>query len=181
MIRHSSCFIFQKCWYDKKRIFLKNAPEDLMRDSLHQFLHGHMRGDVEVRPEQNIDGLNPVDIKVTWFNSNRLALIEIKWLGKSRTETSITANHTEARARAGAQQLADYLQQNKPQSPLQTTRGYPVVIDARRGNTKLTTETLPASDGMKYAASEIEYSPKFHEQRSDFEIPIRMFAEPVID
>ena len=179
-IRHSACPIFNGCWYDAKRIFLRASPEDLMRDSLTKFLRDHMRGDVEVHPEQNVDTTKPVDIKVTWFNSNRLALIEIKWLGKSRNDTKITTEYTESRAREGAEQLVDYLERNKPYSPVQVTRGYLVVIDARRGKTNIDTISLTAEHGLKYASMEITYNPKFHEARTDFEAPFRMFAEPVL-
>jgi hypothetical protein len=44
----------------------------------------------------------------------------------------------------------------------------------------LSTTTLIDDDGMKYAKAEIDYEPKFHEQRFDFEVPFRMFAEPVV-
>lgn len=180
LIRHSACPIFHGCWYDDKRIFFHNGPEEEMRDSLTNFLHNHMRGDVEIRPEQNVTDTNPVDIKVTWFNSNRLALIEIKWLGKSRTKKKITADYTESRARAGAEQLADYLDKNKPYASIQVTRGYLVVIDARRGKTNLSTIAVTTGDGLKYASLDIDYAPKYHQIRTDFEVPFRMFAEPVI-
>jgi hypothetical protein len=179
-IRHSSCPIFSGCWYDDKRIFFRNGPEHWMRDSLTKFLHDHMRGDVEIHPEQNVDTSKPVDIKVTWFNSNRLALIEIKWLGKARTDKKITVEYTESRARKGAKQLADYLDKNKPYSSIQVTRGYLVVIDARRAKTDLSTAAVTADDGLKYASLEVSYSPAFHDTRTDFEVPFRMFAEPVI-
>ena len=133
-----------------------------------------------IDPEQNVDTSKPVDIKVTWFNSNRLALIEIKWLGKARTDKKITVEYTESRARKGAKQLADYLDKNKPYSSIQVTRGYLVVIDARRAKTDLSTAAVTADDGLKYASLEVSYSPAFHDTRTDFEVPFRMFAEPVI-
>ena len=181
MIRHSSCLIFQVCWYDANRLFFINGPEGLMRDSLTQYLKTCLRGDVEVRPEQNVNDKNPVDIKVTWFMwTNRLALIEIKWLGKSRNEKGITNDYSASRARAGAKQLAEYLDQNKQQAPVHETRGYLVVIDGRRAKTTITTEEVKAVHGLKYSNEEIRYSPKFHEKRTDFEVPIRMFAEPLV-
>jgi hypothetical protein len=180
MIRHSSCLIFQGCWHDHERIFFVSGPESRMRDSLTQFLKTCLRGDVEVRPEQIVDDSHPVDIKVTWFMSNRLALIEIKWLGKSRTETKITATYGESRARKGAKQLADYLDKNKQQSPLQDTRGYLVIIDGRRARTNLSTVGLSREHGMKYSDAVLRFNPQFHKRRDDFEPPFCMFTEPLV-
>ena len=179
MIRHSSCPIFAAVWYDADRLFFKSKQEKTMRNSLLHYLKSRVRGNVEVRPEQIVDATHPVDIKVTWFLSNRIALIEIKWLGKSRNESKITSEHSQARALKGANQLAGYLDKNNVQAPLNKTRGYLVVIDGRRAKLTKKTKHLNVADGMKFATLEITYSPKHHETRDDFEVPIRMFAEPV--
>lgn len=149
-----------------------------MRNSLSYYLKARLRG-VEVRPEQIVDSSHPVDIKVSWFLSNRLALIEIKWLGKARTKTKISSEFSAARALEGASQLADYLDKNKVQAPTHKTRGYLVIIDGRRAKTKKQTKQINLADGNKYANMEIIYKPKYHDDRTDFEVPIRMFAEPI--
>jgi len=179
MIRHSSCPIFAAAWYDADRLFFKPKQEKTMRDSLSHYLKARLRGNVEVRPEQIVDSSHPVDIKVTWFLSNRLALIEIKWLGKSRSKSKITSGHSHSRALAGAKQLVDYLEKNKVQAPTHKTRGYLVVIDGRRAKLSIKTKHLDIAAATEFATSEITYNPKYHESRDDFETPIRMFAEAI--
>lgn len=178
MIRQSSCPIFNEVWFDGDRLFFKTKQEKTMRNSLSYYLKARLRG-VEVRPEQIVDSSHPVDIKVSWFLSNRLALIEIKWLGKARTKTKISSEFSAARALEGASQLADYLDKNKVQAPTHKTRGYLVIIDGRRAKTKKQTKQINLADGNKYANMEIIYKPKYHDDRTDFEVPIRMFAEPI--
>ena len=180
MVRASSCPILSKIWYDDKRLFLVAGPEYHMRDSLTHFLKARLRGNFEVRPEQVVDSSHPVDIKVTWWMTNRLALIEIKWLGQSREVAKLGTKHTESRAREGAQQLADYLNSNRSQAPQHQTRGYLVVIDARRARLGLNTTTLPLADAMKYQHQAISYDPDFEQTRTDYHKPLRMFAEPKV-
>lgn len=135
LARRSSCYVLQDCWFDDKRIYLKNKPEATMRRSLAQHLRSTLRAHelVEVREEQNVDESHPVDIKVTWSLTNRLALIEIKWLGDSTNAegTAAPTTYRDARANEGATQLADYLDENLVRAP-EHLRGYLVVFDARR-------------------------------------------------
>ncbi|RJQ44977.1 MAG: hypothetical protein C4534_05730 [Gaiellales bacterium] len=179
MIRHSTCEIFKEAWFDANRICLAIKPEKLIRRSLAQYLASYMRGDVEVRPEQIVDETHPIDIKVTWWRSRRLALIEIKWLGASRNASGITTTYTEARARDGADQLVDYLNKNKSKAPVHQTRGYLVVVDARRAKVENKTKQISVANGMYYANKEIGYNPEHHKNRDDFDPPVRMFAEPI--
>lgn len=180
MVRHSTCYIFRDAWRDVNHIFFINAPEHVMRDSITQFLRSRLRGDVYVRPEQNVDETRPVDIKVDWMFSNRIALIEIKWLGKSKNENGdITNNYGPSRARKGAKQLADYLDKNVQQSPTSITKGYLIIIDGRRYGTNKHTQSVTPKYGFYYQDAEIEFNPKYHENRDDFERPVRMFAEPI--
>jgi hypothetical protein len=181
LARRTSCRILEQVWRGQKRIIFRAGPEPTMRNSLTQFLKACLRGDVEVRPEQNVDESHPVDIKVTWFMSNRLALIEIKWLGASTKTASTLVRYSGSRARSGAKQLADYLDGNAIQAPRQETRGYLVIFDGRRAKIKPSTRRVNRAQGFRYEHSEIVFSPRYHERRSDFEIPIRMFMEPVCD
>ena len=178
----NSCFILDECWADDKRIFLKPGPERNMRRSLHQFLRAAFP-DAEVRPEQIVDESHPVDIKVTWNDTNKRALIEIKWLGKSldQAKGKFTSKHSDSRALEGAKQLADYMESDKTAAPGHRSRGYLVVIDARRRSVKETTKTVTPAQGLYYRSREIKYNPEFHNLRNDFEKPIRMFAEPVLN
>ena len=179
MVRYSSCKIFSAIWFDKHQIFLKNAQEKVMRDSLTQFLKSHLRGDLEVRPEQNVDESHPVDIKVTWWGTNRQALIEIKWLGTPKfADERVGRTYGDSRANEGAKQLAEYLDQNKKQVPTHITIGYLVVIDARLAGLTRGTRTIDQAKGLHYSDKEIEFNPKYHEMRNDFVSPTRMFAEP---
>jgi hypothetical protein len=179
-IRCSSCKIFNNVWHDKNRLFFKNGPEEIIRNSLTQFLKIVLRGDAEVRPEQVVDETHPIDIKVTWSTAHKLALIEIKWLGQSRDSSGhITNRYTAVRARKGAKQLAEYLEANKSQAPTHITLGYLVTIDGRRKGLNETTVSLSRDHGFYYEKRDIVFDPKYHETRSDFEIPIRMFVEPI--
>ena len=180
MAKVSSCKILSAVWFDDNRIFLKAGPEEEMRDSLLQFLAATLRG-VEVRPEQNTGVTNPVDIKVKWLLANRIALIEIKWLGKSVDASGEIKNeYYDSRARAGAKQLAEYLDNNQQYAPDHITRGYLVVYDARRRGISKGTKVITQDDGLHYKHLDVEYKPKFHETRDDFEVPVRFFLEPRI-
>ncbi|MEZ4817382.1 MAG: hypothetical protein R2776_05365 [Flavobacteriaceae bacterium] len=181
--RYSNCSSLREIWLSNEKVFLKPQPESGMRNSLTNFLKIHLRGDVEVRPEQNTDDSHPVDIKITWGFVNRIALIEIKWLGKSLPHLggNFSANWTESRARSGASQLSEYLNNNQIQAPLKITKGYLVVYDARRRNTNNHTTTVNSNDGLHYLNKEIVYNPKYHEIRQDFAEPKRFFLEPIIN
>lgn len=180
MVRQSSCGILSTIWADDKRVFVKNAQEWVMRDSLAQFLRCHLRGNLEVSVEQNVDTSHPVDVKVSWFMTNNLALIEVKWLGTPKFDDGhLGKPYLDARAREGAQQLAEYLDANKSRAPLHITRGYLVIIDLRRAKLKQNTTAVNRIDGLHYRDKEIAFDPKYHEMRDDFEVPIRMFVEPI--
>jgi hypothetical protein len=177
-VRTSSCALFTAAWEDEKRLFFRSHAEQEMRRSLHQYLSAVLR-DAEVRPEQNVDESHPVDIKVTWMFTTRLALIEIKWLGKSRKDGRITADYSDARANSGAKQLAEYLDENRTFAPEHTTRGYLVVIDGRRWGLSPGSSSVTHEDGMYYETVDVTYSPEYHKAREDFEEPIRLFCEPI--
>ncbi len=181
MVRTSQCKILSMAWRDEetgKRLFFKNGPEWLLRDSLWQFLTSVLGA--EVRPEQIVDESHPCDIKITWMLTNRIALIEIKWLGKAMADDGrITQVFSESRARDGASQLADYLDANRTKTPLHETKGYLVVFDARRQGLTESSTSVDYKHGFWYADKEIIYDPEYHRIRPDFEEPIRMFAEPL--
>ncbi len=179
--RYTSCYILKDAWREPRRIFLRTKPEATMRRSLLQHLASTIGRFAEVRPEQIVDESHPVDIKVTWVDTNQRALIEIKWLGQSCEEDgTFTTAYTASRARDGAKQLAEYLDANLTAGPGLRSRGYLVVFDARRRGLHKGATSLSVSDGLHYRDEEIDYNPKYHEQRDDFEAPVRMFCEPIV-
>jgi hypothetical protein len=118
-------------------------------------------------------------VKVTWMLTNRLALIEVKWLGKSISASGKTTMYSQARANSGAKQLASYLARNKQHAPSHITVGYLVIIDGRRRNVNATSRTVGYEDGMYFRHRDLTFTPPLDETRRDFASPIRMFAEPV--
>jgi len=176
LVRTSTCHLFRMAWETEQRVFFASGPEHHMRRSLCQFLYSRLR-DVNVLPEQRVDETHPVDLKVTWSFTLSEALIEIKWLGKSRNGTSIV-EYWDARAREGAKQLVDYLDWYRTTNPNADTKGYLVVVDGRRRSLSATTTSVSQADGMYYEHREIEYNPRYEELRSDFAPPLRLFAEP---
>lgn len=177
--RHSECEILKNVWYDENRIFFKKGPEHQLRDSLTHYLKISLRN-TEARPEQVMDRSHPVDIKITWALVNRLAIIEIKWLGKSLATRmkQFTKIYTETRALSGAGQLSNYLDENLRQSPTYATKGYLVIFDGRRWNCNTATTIIEQENAMKYVNSDIKYNPEFHRTRTDFASPFRFFMEP---
>lgn len=181
MARHCRCKILAGAWEDHERLHFRSKPEATMRDSLTQFLMTTLRA--EVRPEQNVDETQPVDIKITWTFTNRLALVEVKWLGDSRDAVG-SANVTryrDKRARDGAKQLADYLDDNLPYAPTHITRGYLVVFDGRRRGLRKSSGKPPTvAEAQHYRKVEIKFKPKYERKRDDFAAPVRLFLEPKI-
>jgi hypothetical protein len=174
-----NCPHLKTVWFDLNKIFFMPRPEHIMRDSLTYFLQIRLRN-TEVRPEQVVDKSHPVDIKVTWGYTSKLALIEIKWLGKSLEQwgVSFKQNYTQGRALEGAAQLARYLDENKIQAPDKITKGYLAVFDGRRWGVNSRTKEINTKQGFHYENDEIIYNPDYHKKRTDFAKPVRFFMEP---
>lgn len=116
-IRYSSCEHFRKCWHDDNHIFFKNGPEDTMQISLKEFLDSSLRG-VNVVREYNLGASKPVDIRVYWKEANRAALIELKWLGKSKHGNGkLSTTYSNARAIDGIDQVKEYLDLDSQDTP----------------------------------------------------------------
>lgn len=172
--RTSSCQILQGIWDDDNRIkIIAGSSEAIMRNSLCQFLRMRLRDSKEIMPEQNVNEKNPVDIRVTWNYTKHVALIEIKWLGKSVSGTS----YSQSRALEGAQQLAEYLDDFANQNSTIIPKGYLVVFDGRRRKVDSTIDDLTAEDIDYYENQDITYNPKYDEIRTDFETPRRFFLK----
>jgi hypothetical protein len=178
----SNCAIFKECWYDNNRIFFKSAPEEIMQKSLKEFLSSALRG-VEVVREYNLNAAKPVDIRVKWTEANKSALIELKWLGKSKNDTGrITATYADSRANDGAKQLKEYLDMDNTDTPNIISKAYLVVIDGRRKDINKETTTINTENGMYYENQDINFSEehKYFERLKNFARPFRMFAKPII-
>ena len=178
-IRHSTCPLFRDVWFDERRFYFKAKPEEDMRRSLWQFLRACLRRDCDVHQEHPVNETRPVDINVLWKSCRKRAIIEVKWLGRSlKEDKSAATEYTEARAREGANQLAAYLDETKVYDPDCAILGYLVVIDGRRSGLCGLEDDYSETEARKYCNSEIRFDPEHHNMRLDFEVPIRMFAEP---
>lgn len=180
-IRTSRCQIFSNAWHggeSSNKLFFECKPEVLMRKSLAHYLHDVIR-DGNVHPETNVDETHPVDIQVTWQLTNRIAIIEIKWMGNSLSESGSMVKYRDARAKKGAKQLAEYLDAKRKWAPGFEVYGYLVIIDARRKGVKPTSEMINSINGLWYKDQNIKFNPEYHKTRFDFFEPIRMFAEPL--
>jgi hypothetical protein len=179
--RRSTCLILRGVWYDHDRLLFKNKPERTMRQSLAQHLRWALRDHAEIREEQNVTETRPIDVKVTWSNSELLSLIEIKWLGKSvdRTGTGMgKAFSAPGRTDEGIRQLVEYLEGNHDEAPTKPCKGYLVVYDGRRrAVTNVPPGALSSQQAWHYRATDIEW-PAEHLVRNDFAEPRRFFLEP---
>ncbi|MPY33145.1 hypothetical protein FNH09_18330 [Streptomyces adustus] len=183
LARPSQCRILADLWREEDRIMWKAAPESTMRDSLVQHLVSSLReGNPDIRPESNVDDRNPVDIEVKWENSNRIGLIEIKWLGLSGVlgdKPRITGRHTESRAHEGLRQIAEYLDRTRDRAATYDRRGFLFIFDGRRARVKADSRTLSYQDAWKYQDAHIVFDRDLL-GRSDIADPIRCFCEPRI-
>lgn len=178
-VLYCQCPIINRAWVGGergRRIMLVNKPEAHLRNSLHYFLRVHLRN-ADSRLEQNVDDTHPVDIKVVWAGPAATALIEVKWLGVSQNEagTGAGTSYSAARAREGAQQLAEYLEDEAQHaSNPENVRGYLFVFDARRRGVGDGSKQISVRDATYYESEDIDYDAK-HLERPDFATPIRAF------
>jgi hypothetical protein len=191
-IKYSSCPIFNESWISEKRIFFKgggkDVPEKYMQESLQNFLKdlSIFKGEIgqfDPTREHNLDARKPVDIIMRWEKSNRIALIEIKWMGKSMHNGQIKSEHSNSRANEGFEQLKGYFDLAKRDSPNKIIKCYLVVIDARRWQTNAKTTTISFKNGMYYAEKDIELDDdkKYHLIYKNIHKPLRMFVEPICE
>ncbi|MBC2845065.1 hypothetical protein [Winogradskyella flava] len=179
--KYSSCPHFKELWVNSNRILFNPSPEEKMQESLYDFLNLRLRGSPEVMPEQNVDRSHPVDVKVTWKYSSHVALIEVKWLGKSLSNSGGIVTRTDADARDGAYQLAEYLESNLHYARTKVVSGYLVVFDGRRRGANSTSTTITKVKGEYYRNKHIVYHTKYEDIRADFEKPRRFFMEPITE
>lgn len=180
-VRTAFCPYIQEALCPQK-IFFKPKPEKHLRRSLEFFLKARMREYTEIRPEQIVDESHPVDLKITWQGINHIAIIEIKWLGKSLAtdggNSRFSSTHDESRALSGARQLVEYLDSNKERTANFNTIGYLVIYDLRRKDSVVNMIKIDRDNGLFYENQEVDFNPRYHEIRKDFAKPIRMFIYP---
>lgn len=179
-IRKSSCSEFAKCWNDDNRMFFKPGPEDTMQVSLEQHLKSCLR-EVDIVREYNLGASKPVDIRVSWKEASKAALIELKWIGKSKNSAGNLITYTDSRANDGAVQIKEYLDLDDVDTPTSVTKGVLVIVDGRRRGTNKNTSTINRTQGFYYSEKEIVFKEenKFNETLINFEKPLRMFTEPI--
>jgi len=192
-VLYSSCPLFTEAWFDKNRIFLKaggsgkNIPEKHLQQSLYNYLSTNMnlRGTTPVLREFNLIGETPkpIDISVFWGEANRTALIEVKWLGKSKNvDNKVTSDYKNAKANTSFKEVKEkYFDPAKGNMSKTILKVYLVVIDAQREGTDNDTTELTVANGMYYQDIElvIDEDKRFYDSIPEFERPIRMFAAPI--
>lgn len=185
-IEETKCRILKDVWeggVDGPRLVFVNKPEARMRDSLAQTLDLLLRN-ATVKPEQNTDETKPVDIRVNWFGSTAIALIEIKWLGMATAKVATAdsegtfTEYSASRAQTGAHQLADYLDREVRHADTLAPIGYLVVFDGRRKGVKDAQGPISEVDALAFEKAEIALNPDLASQRPDFAEPVRFFMRP---
>ena len=160
------------------RLFFNPAPEELLQETLNDYLDSRLRN-CDVKREHNVDDSHPVDIICRWRGTNHIALIEIKWIGKSLNENGeIGTSYSDARANKGASQLIGYIDANTDSFPRDVTIGYLVVYDLRRrNNNDISRIKMSRSDANFYKDIEINFNPQFELTRTNFKKPYRFFVK----
>lgn len=188
LARNSECQILAGLWREEARIMWTPAPESDMRVSLYQYLAGSLRqGNPDVTQETNVDSKNPVDIQVKWANSNKVALIEVKWLGcsgaladsTSGKAARITDRHGEVDATDGLVQLVNYLDLTRSRAGTYDRRGFLFIYDARRKNVGPGTASLSTEHALAFKDAHIVFDQDLL-ARHDVAKPIRCFCEPLL-
>lgn len=181
LARPSECEILRSSWREQNRVMWVGGPENIMQRSLYQFLKGALReGNPDITVEEPVDGVYPVDIKIRWEDVSRMALIEVKWLGKSGhlDPPRVTADYSkDDKALDGLQQLAAYLDSSRSRAGTYDRRGFLFVFDGRRANVTARTADLAREDGMAFRDTRIDFQPELL-ARNDIADPIRCFCEP---
>lgn len=162
------------------RLFFKNAPEKLLQEALCEYLTATLRDMADVKREVNVDESHPVDISITFKSTNHIALIEIKWIGKSLNdkEDGFSGDYSNSRAEKGAKQLVDYIDANRISYPSSITAGYLVVYDLRRKNNNDPKEfKISRKKGDYYRLIELKMKTDYKRQRSDYKETYRFFVK----
>ncbi|QDO89551.1 hypothetical protein FNH13_15430 [Ornithinimicrobium ciconiae] len=176
--RPDYCAHIAQAWRDQNRLAFLPKPEKHMRRSLFQALRHSLSG-AHVEQEQNQDESKPVDIEVTWWNPGRVAIIEVKWLGKSGPlGERWSTPYKEKRAIDGLNQLADYLDRRDGTNPEIPVTGYLFIFDARRKDLRPLEMHVSRERGIHFEDLDPRY-PQEVLDRPDMGRPFRVFLEPI--
>ncbi len=181
LARRSTCHILRQAWHDEGRLLFRNKPESIMRKSLAQHLRWALRDHAEIREEQNVTETRPVDVKVTWSNTELLSLIEIKWVGKSVNQAGTGMGKqfsAPGRTDEGVRQLVEYLEGNLNDAPTKHCKGYLVLYDGRRYGVTAVPPAANLQQALYYQDREIPWPE--HPERRDFGEPKRFYLEPAV-
>ena len=181
MAANVTCLILADVWIggqDGPRLVFINKPEATMRKSLYNFLSSRLLGDVTVRQEHNTDENKPVDLSVNWFGQALRALIEIKWVGASKSSSGGLTQYRSSRVQEGANQLVDYVDRETKTDPNSVIRGYLVVFDGRRRGLQSPDNLLTKKNAVYYRNCKISLKNNPMTSRPDIEPLIRYFLEP---
>ena len=163
---------------NEARLFFYPAPEENLQKALEEYLSYRLRH-CTVKREHNVDESHPVDIIVTWQGTSHIALIEIKWIGKSLNDKGeISVDYSDGRANKGAAQLVNYIDNNGDSYPHHVTVGYLAVFDLRRKeNNDPCADKISRENANYYKEREISYNPQYETLRTDFKKPYRFFIK----
>lgn len=193
-IMQSSCSYFNQSWNDTNRLFFigggrgNNIPEKFMQESLAEYLSTALSRGIKIETvrEYNIvadySKPKPVDVKITWREANRIAIIEAKFLGMVKPNSGGTPyTHDDRRANEGLVQVKEYHDKILSDIPTTMIKSHLVVIDGRRNNLISTQTTINWADGMYYKDIDIvvDQDKKYFDSVPGFEKPIKIFASPV--
>lgn len=163
---------------NEARLFFYPAPEENLQKALEEYLSIRLRH-CTVKREHIVDDSHPVDIIVTWQGTSHIALIEIKWIGKSLNDKGeIGVPYADGRANSGAAQLVNYIDNNGDTYPHYVTVGYLAVFDLRRKeNNDPHAVKISRENANYYKEREISYNPQYETLRTDFKKPYRFFIK----
>lgn len=190
IVYRSSCPLLMKAWFDAKLIFFagggKDLPETHLQASLHHFLKIRLRGIRLVLRELNVvdESGRPVDIAIYWGEANRMALLEMKWLGKSKhPDGRLSTEYTQSHVNKGLFQLKGYLDTAHNNMPTTIIEALLVIIDGRRSHTNVHTVSVNSADGLHFEKKELPVAAgrQYFNDQPGFHRPIRMFAAPITD
>lgn len=112
-------------WDDKSKRILVSKPEKLLAQYFISFLKNKI-SDADITCESLVDGSDDkMDVRVMNFNTRKLSIYEVKWIGRSKGSTYIN-ERSHKRANDGIEQLHIYI--NKEHD---TENGILVLYDAR--------------------------------------------------
>jgi hypothetical protein len=193
-IMHSSCSYFTQCWKDANRLFFvgggrgNNIPEKYMQESLAVYLSTVLSRGIKLETirEYNIvadySKPKPVDVKITWREANRVAIIEIKFLGMVKPNSGGTSyTHDDRRANDGLSQVKEYHDKILSDVPTTMIKSHLLVIDGRRNNLTASQTVISYVDGMHYKDIDIRVDDdkRYFDSVPGFERPIKVFAAPI--